>query len=236
MNCRHAASCFPELLGEPPGGDAAQFHDADPGPPADVYAWGKLAFYLFTGAKVLPEDVPASGLDPLSFGATCSQALADVVARATRPDPESRYADGRALAGAVARAIGRQRALVTESATGVGCPLVDGETMGRLAAGERVPWLVVPDPGTHVSPQHARLEYSTGGWVVEDTSLNGTYVGESSGWTYLLSEDGHATQVERGSVEGGDPPPARHTVPQGAVVAPVHPEYGVELQLVPLEA
>jgi len=224
----------PELLGEPPAGDATAHHDAEPGPQSDVYAWGKLAFYLFTGAKVTPGDLPADGLDPLSFGATCSRALSDVVARATRPDPSARFADGRSVAGAVARATARQRALVTETATDVACPVTDGETMGRLDD-DPVPWLVVPDPGRHVSPRHARFEYTTGGWAVEDTSLNGTYVGESSGWTYLLSEDGRATQSDRGAVDATDPPPTRRVVPPGVVLAPVHPEYGVELRLSPLD-
>jgi len=225
----------PELLGEPLAGDAAAYHDDEPGPQSDVYAWGKLAFYLFTGAKVTPENVPADGLDPLSFGATCSRALADVVARATRPDPNARFPDGPAVAAAVARATNRQRAFVTERATDVACPVVDGETMGRLGDDDPAPWLVVPDPGRHISPRHARFEYTTEGWVVEDTSLNGTYVGESSGWTYLLSENGHATQVERGTVDASESPPTRRVVPPGAVLTPVHPEYGVELRLSPLE-
>lgn len=224
----------PELLGEPADGPAGGYHGAEPGPPADVYAWGKLAFYLFTGATVLPGDVPANGLDPLSFGATVSRPLAEVVQRATRPDPAARYGGGPALAGAVARATGRRRALVTESATRVACPVVDGETMGRLADDEPEPWLVLPDPGKHVSPRHARFEHTTEGWVLEDTSLNGTYVGDASGWTYLLSEHGHATQAERGATDRSDPPPARRVVPPKGVVAPVHPEYGVELRLTPL--
>jgi serine/threonine protein kinase len=224
----------PELLGEPAAGEAAAYHGADPGLHSDVYAWGKLAFYLFTGAKVVPEDVPAGGLDPLSFGATCSRTLAEVVARATRPDPSERFSDGAAVAGAVARATGRERMLVSEASTEVACPVTDGETMGRLADDEAAPWLVVPDPGRHVSPQHARFEYTTDGWVVEDISLNGTYVGESSGWTYLLSDNGHATQAERGTTDAIEPPPTRRIVPTGAVLAPVHPEYGVELRLRPL--
>jgi serine/threonine protein kinase len=213
-----------ELIGGPDA--AAEGDAADPGPRSDVYAWGKLAFYLFTGAKVLPEDVPASGLDPLAFGGTCSRALADVVERATVPDPEARYADGPALAAAVARATGRQRALVTQS-TGVACPVADGETMGRLAPDEPEPWLVLPDEGSHVSPRHARFEHTPGGWAIEDTSLNGTYVGTSEGWTHLLSAEGRARRGETDE----SPPPPKVRLPEGAVIAPVHPEYGIELRL-----
>jgi serine/threonine protein kinase len=214
------------------GGTDGPGESADPGPHSDVYAWGKLAFYLFTGAKVLPEDVPESGLDPLSFGGTCSRALADVVERATVPDPAARYSDGPAVATAIARATGRKRALVTQSATGVACPVADGETMGRLTPGESEPWLVLPDEGNHVSPRHARFEHTARGWAIEDTSLNGTYVGTSEGWTHLLSEEGHA---RRGDTDG-TPPPPEVLVPGNAVVAPVHPEYGIELRLSTLDA
>ncbi|MEF8853073.1 MAG: FHA domain-containing protein, partial [Haloarculaceae archaeon] len=126
---------------------------------------------------------------------------------------------------------GRRRALATQPATGVTCPVADGETMGRLAPGEPEPWLVLPDEGNHVSPRHARFEHTARGWAIEDTSLNGTYVGTSEGWTHLLSEEGHA---RRGDTDG-TPPPPKVLVPEDAVVAPVHPEYGIELRLSPLE-
>ena len=119
---------------------------------------------------------------------------------------------------------------MTEPATGVACPVVDGETMGRLAAGEPEPWFVLPDEDQHVSPRHARFEHTTRGWAVEDTSLNGTYVGTADGWTYLLGEAGRARRED--DVEH----PPKVLVPLDATVAPVHPEYGIELRLSPLEA
>ncbi len=214
----------PELLPAVEGAEGAD----EPGPWSDVYAWGKLAFYLFTDAKVLPEDVPADGLDPLAFGGTCSRAVAEVVQRATIPDPAERYEDGTVAAGALARATGRQRALLTQPSTGVACPVADGETMGRLAEDSPAAWIVLPDEDRHVSPRHARFEYTLEGWVVEDTSLNGTYVGGPDGWTHLLSERG---QEAREGATGGA---SEALVPEGATIAPVHPEYGIELWLSPL--
>jgi hypothetical protein len=216
----------PELLPAVDGADGA-----DPGTRSDVYAWGKLAFYLFTGAKVLPGDVPETGLDPLDFGGSCSRALADVIERATRPDPADRFADGGRAAAAVGRATHRERALLEQADTGVVCPVADGETMGRLDEETPAPWVVLPDEGGHVSPRHARLEHTTDGWVLEDTSQRGTYVGTAEGWTYLLSEAGHARRVERGEAEAGSPPPSRALLSPNVVVVPVHPEYGVELRL-----
>lgn len=210
----------PELLRE----------ESSPGPPADVYAWGKLAFYLLTDAKVLPENVPEEGLDPLDFGATCSRELARVIERATAREPAARYADATEAAGAVAAATGRRRALVTDLTSGVACPIADGESMGRLAPDHEVPWLVLPDEGTHVSPRHARVTYATSGWHLEDTSLNGTYVGENGSWTHLLSARG---RQRRDDVD--DDGPARMPVTSAATIAPVHPEYGIELRLSPLD-
>ncbi|MEF8782836.1 MAG: FHA domain-containing serine/threonine-protein kinase [Haloarculaceae archaeon] len=212
----------PELL--PAVGESG-----DPGPWSDVYAWGKLAFYLFTDAKVLPGDVPDDGLDPLDFGGTCEREVANVVRRATVPDPDERFDDGTTAAGALARATGRQRALLTQPATGVACPIADGETMGRLDDGTPAPWIVIPDEGRHVSPRHARFVYTARGWTVQDTSLNGTYVGGPDGWTHLLSERGRAARDD-----GATGKQTEATVPDGAPVAPVHPEYGIELQLSPL--
>lgn len=205
----------------------------EPGPWSDVYAWGKLAFYLLTGAKVVPEDVPAGGLNPLDFGGSCSRALGDVIERATSPDPERRHPDGTAAAAAVARATHRApRGLLTHRSTGVACPVTDGETMGRPDEDEGVPWVVLPDEGGHVSPVHARFEYTTEGWVIEDTSHNGTYVGDANGWTYLLSDHGQARRRERGDVEAdADPPPTRARLHPNVVIAPVHPEYGLRLGL-----
>jgi len=221
----------PELLRA--GADGRR--EAPAGPWSDVYSWGKLAFYLLTGAKVRTENVPAGGLDPRTFGSSCAGALADVVSRATSPDPEARYEDGIALAAAVARATGRSPRLLVEHPSGVACAAGDGDTLGRLAADEPVPWVVLADPEGHVSPQHARFERSGDGWTLADTSLNGTYVAGSDGWRFALSEAGYRTRVERGETDPErDRPPTAVTLPDGATVAPVHPEYGLRLRVTTL--
>lgn len=210
----------PELL-------AGTARPDEAGPRSDVHAWGKLAFYLLTGVRVLPDDLPADGLDPREFGGTCEPPLADVVERATAPAPTDRHEDGPTLRDAVAAATGRgPRAILTHPASGVACSVTDGHTIGRLGDRTQVPWVVLPDPGQHVSPRHARLDRTPGGWRLVDTSVNGTYVGTPGDWTYVLSETGYA----RRDVEG-DPPPTATALPDGATVAPVHPEYGIELRV-----
>lgn len=212
----------PELL--PETGDPARA-----GPHSDVYSWGKFAFYLLTGAKVPTEHVPDRGVDPINFGASCSRELAEVIRTATVPDPGERYGDGPALRDAVAEATRRgPRALLSHLDTGVNCSITDGHTAGRLVGDARVPWVVLPDPQQHVSPEHVRFEHSPAGWIVEDTSINGTYVGDHDDWTWVLSEEG-ATQHP--DVDAEDPPPSATVVPRTAMVAPVHPDYGIELRL-----
>ncbi len=215
----------PELLVE--GGS-----DDPVGPWSDVYSWGKLAFYLLTGTRVLTGNVPPEGLDPRTFGSTCSRPLAEVVRRATIPGRDGRYPDGTALAAAIARATSRGPRLLIAHPSGVCCAVADGDAIGRLAAEEPVPWVVLADPGGHVSPEHARFERSTTGWAIQDTSLNGTYVAREEGWSFVLSEEGYRSRRKRGEIdEGQSQPPVSAPILDGTVLAPVHPEYGIRLRV-----
>jgi len=215
----------PELLVPRSDGEPVGAH-------SDVFSWGKLAFYLLTGARVETADVPAEGLDPRTFGSTCSRELAGVIRRATKPEGDERYGDGTALAGAVARATGRSPRLVLDHPSGVSCAVADGDTVGCLAPEKPVPWVVLPDPEGHVSPRHARFERSSGRWMLTDTSLNGTYVTGDDGWSFALGESGYRTRLDRGEFDpDGGQPPATVPLSNGAIIAPVHPEYGIRLRV-----
>ncbi len=213
----------PELL---PDSDPS----TEPGPWSDVFSWGKIAFYLLTGAVVPSENVPAGGIDPLDYGATCSRQLARVIERATDPDTDARYGNGPALRDAVASATRRgPRALVTHVGSDVTISVSDGDRIGRLSDDVPVPWVVLPDPEQHVSPHHARFEQTRDGWRIEDVSLNGTYVGGHDDWTHLLGEEGYRTLREQGAIDRR--PASSSLLGSGSLVAPVHPEYGIELRV-----
>lgn len=215
----------PEVLADANGDDPA-------GPWSDIYSWGKLAFYLLTGVKVPTENVPDEGLDPRAFGGSCAAALADVIQRATVPDANARYDDGTTLAAAVAQATGRGPRALLEHPSGVTCAVADGDTIGRLAQDEPVPWVVLSDPREHVSPRHARFSHPPNGWAIEDLSLDGTYVADTDGWTFVLSEDGYRTRRDRGQIDPERPrPPAVLPLPEDATIAPVHPQYGIRLRV-----
>jgi len=206
------------------------------GPWTDVFSWGKLAFYLLTGAKVPTENVPDDGLDPRSFGSTCSRELATVISRATAPDSDERYDDGMALAGAVAQATSRGRRLLVAHPSGVSCAVAGRDEFGRAVADEPTPWLVLADPEGHISPQHGQFEHSADGWVLADTSLNGTYVADSAGWTFALSGGGYQRRRERGEgTAGSQRPPTSVPLSDGATIAPVHPEYGIQLRVTTID-
>ena len=215
----------PELL-------AGEDVDAAVGAPADVFSWGKLAFYLLTGVKVPTTNVPDGGLDPRDHGARVDDALADVIQRATVPDPEGRPDDGVALAGAVAGATGRAPRAVATHPSGVECAVADGDSIGRLAPDEPVPWVVLADRQGHVAPRHARFSHAGGAWTLEDRSRQGTYVAGDGGWRLALSEAGYRAHLEQGRLDADDPrPPAERPLPVTATVAPVHPEYGIRLRV-----
>lgn len=203
------------------------------GPRSDVFSWGKLAFYLLTGMKVSTENVPPEGLDPRDHGSTVSGEFATVIRRATVPDPSGRYADGTALAAAVAHAIGRgRRVVLTHVETGLCGVLTDGDGFGRASADGPIPWLVVADSDGHLSPQHAQIRYVTDGWHLEDTSVNGTYVGDGGRWRYALSENAYDRQVSEGRLDPEEPrPPSTVALSDGAPIAPVHPRYGIGLRV-----
>lgn len=215
----------PELLGENP--DSAAI-----GPWSDVFSWGKLTFYLLTGVKILPTNVPDDGLDPRSFGASYGDGLAAVVQRATIPDADDRYDDGTALAAAVAEVTGRSPRALVAHPYGTTCAVGDGDTIGRLVGGKPVPWVVLADDRGYVAARHARFVHDHRGWAIEDLSLNGTYVSDGDGWTLVLSERGYRKQCERDRMNPDDPPPPSELTlsPKGAI-APVHPEYGIRLHV-----
>lgn len=214
----------PELL-------ADTYVDKSAGPRSDVFSWGKLAFYLLTGVKVPTENVPDGGVDPRSHGGACTDALAEVIQRATAPDPEVRYEGGTALAGAVGEATGRAPRALVAHPSGVSCAVADGDTIGRLAERKPVPTVVLDDPQGHVAPRHARFVRSGHKWALKDLSVEGTYVG-ADGWTLVLSEDGYRTHRDLGRIDPDDPrPPTELQLPVEAIVAPVHPQYGIRLRV-----
>ncbi len=81
-----------------------------------------------------------------------------------------------------------RRALGAQSSIVFG---VSGGSIGRSAEND---W-VLPDPSRFVSGRHARVLFREGGWFLEDTSTNGTYIND---------EDSPLNKAELSELHNGD--------------------------------
>jgi serine/threonine-protein kinase len=202
------------------------------GPAADVFAAGKLLAYLLTGDRIGADETPDSGVD-VRTRADAGVALAEAVRRATREDPAERFDDATALATAVRRArdLPTERAVVAHVGPNVRSPLRPGDDVGRGGEGT-APALVVPDPDRGVSPRHLLVAHDDG-WLLQDTSLNGTQVRPvgADRWIRLLSERGREAARERGASLDARGSAAR--LAGRTVVAPVDRRYGLTLAVDP---
>ena len=200
------------------------------GPWTDVYAIGKLLYFLLTGSTVDFDSSELSAwhpVDPLEDGAECSPTLAAIVRRATEPRPDDRFEDAGELFAALSPILGMPERTLTlsYSPTDRVLDVRPGDTLGRWSPDEPVATVVVPDDERFVSPVQVTFDHDGDGWSLRDRSLNGTYVRTSSGWTYAISKAGaqrrRAAQVQlpAGTIE----PTVR--LEDGDTIAPVDPSF-----------
>lgn len=206
--------------------------DGAAGPPADVYAGGKLLCYLLSGATFDTSDTPSEGVDPRSYGGECSRAVAEVVERATKADPNDRYETAHELLMALYDATGRETrtARLTDRGSNVVCPIRPGDSLGRLTDEGADPDITLPDPRRHVSPVHCAFSYDTS-WLLTDTSLNGTYVDLDGEWVYLLSDEGRERLRRQGDERVDGEVYAKARIHDDAAISPVHPDYSIDLHV-----
>ena len=184
-----------------------ELRDESVGPWSDVYASGKLLYFLLTGSSVGFDSSSLSmwhPVDPLADGADCSPELAAIVRRATEPRPDDRFVDAHELFAALAPVLGVPERTLTlvHSPTDTVLDVRPGDTLGRWSPDEPVATVVVPDAERYVSPVQATIERDDDGWFLRDRSLNGTFVRRSSGWTYSISKEG---EQRRRSVDAALP-------------------------------
>lgn len=206
------------------------------GPWSDVYAVGKLLCYLLTDETIPLADTPNAGLDPRDFGGMCPADVAVELQRATKANPRQRHDDAIALVDALLRVRNKPTAVgvLTHRETDTACPVRPGDTVGRVTDTGRAPALSIHDPERYVSPQQFRLDREGDAWVIEDTSLNGTFVSEKEEWRYLLSTDGYQRQRQHGGSRVGDmEPPSALRIDDRRVISPIDPDYSVTLEFDP---
>lgn len=110
------------------------------------------------------------------------------------------------------------------------CPVRPGDTLGRVSDGEPLPTLSVADPERYISPVHLNFEHDDG-WIVYESSLNGTFFEHGSEWQFMLSEEGYEHLEARGVQDGQPFEAARLAGP--TLLAPVDESYPVRFRFDP---
>jgi protein kinase/serine/threonine-protein kinase len=204
------------------------------GPWSDVYSIGKILLYVLKGT------VPRKdGIDPRDFGADCEPYLAEIVETATQTDYADRYRNATAMKRVLeARdASPPPEAAIRHVQDGQQYTVYPGDTIGRRLAEGPTPSIAIEDEEEYISTVQVQFDVDDWGrWILQDRSLNGTYVQSGDGWQRVLSAAGRERLQESGedpTDRNGDIPPTTYPLSTGDLIALVHPSYGVSFEFQP---
>lgn len=202
------------------------------GPWSDVYSIGKVLLFLFSASA--PKG---DAIDPREFPGTRSVPadLSEIIQRATESHKSDRYRNATVLARVLERRDAEPPAVasVTHLQDGTAYDVYPGDTVGRRAADGPQPAIALEDPDNYISAVQVRFDTDgDGNWLLEDRSLNGTYVERGDEWYRILSATGRE-RLRRKDAASDDELAAldeRMHLAGGDRIALVHPEYGVWLE------
>jgi protein kinase/serine/threonine-protein kinase len=219
---------------KPPEVRAPHTVDFGQGPWSDVYPVGKLIIGMLRS-----EGIPrGDAVDPRE-DTDCPDYLAEVVVTATQYDRADRYNSAQAMRSALERGGSSPPARAQlERLTGPGAvhPLEAGDTVGRAGTEEVTPNIPIEAGGQEefVSAVQAEFDVSADGqWVLQDRSLNGTWVHKRDhrGWIRVHWADGRRRLRDGGypapSGEDGSVPPESIELEDGDIVALADPPRGI---------
>lgn len=216
----------PELNNDP---DLVGFRQ---GPWSDVYSIGKVLLFLFSASA--PEG---DAIDPREFPGTRSvpEYLAEIVRRATESHKEDRYRNATVLARVLENRTPEPPdvARVTHLQDGTTHDVYPGDTVGRRAADGPRPSIALADPDNYISAVQAQFHTDEdGNWILQDRSLNGTYVERGDSWQRILSATGRERLEEKGAATDRELAALdeRVRLADGDRIALVHPDYDVWLE------
>lgn len=221
------SSCF-DPTGTSPFRAAEQFEpDLPVGPWSDVYAVGKLLYYLIEG---YPRQ--GDGVNPATDNDSCPEYLGQIVEIATAFDPSERYETAAHLGQALWKRDpdpGSLTAVFENTETGVRRRVSDGSTIGREPKDEKheTEQQLLADPPATVSREHLRIDRDERSWKLTDTSKNGTYIRRNDAYHRLCA--GIADQDDPTVAPDSGPPQVR-MLQHGDVVSLVDPLHGPSLR------
>ncbi|MEF8775442.1 MAG: FHA domain-containing serine/threonine-protein kinase [Haloarculaceae archaeon] len=202
------------------------------GPWSDVYSIGKLLMFMLSGSGVRKDAV-----DPRDFPGTRAtpEYLALIIEKSTQKHKDDRYRNATVLARVLEARSPDPPDLATfvNLKTGEEYEIYPGDTMGRQGADGPQPAIALEDPDKYISAVQVEFDQRHDGtWVLQDHSLNGTWIRDGDGWDRVLSEYGRDRLVEKGDdpSEDGEMPPEERVLEPGDEIALVHPEYPIWLR------
>ena len=215
----------PELNNDP---DLVGFRQ---GPWSDVYSLGKVLMFMFSASAARGD-----GIDPRDFPGTRSvpEYFAEIIKHATEAHMNDRYRNATVLARVLENRdpTPPDVASVKHLQTGNLFDVYPGDTVGRQTdTGPRAS-IGLRDPDNYISAVQVQFDTTEDDeWIIQDRSLNGTWIKRGESWAQIISDRG------RQRLAGTDQAPANlddlsetMKLRPGDRIALVHPSYDVWLE------
>lgn len=201
------------------------------GPWSDVYSIGKVLLFLFAATAPKGNEV-----DPREFPGTRSvpEYLAAIIQRATASHKENRYRNATVLARVLENRdpTPPDVAELNHLQAGTSYEVYPGDTVGRKAAEGPRPSIALTDPDSYISAVQVQFHTDADdNWILQDRSLNGTYIHRDDTWHRILSATGRERLKQKGAASNRElagVPESVHLT-DGDRIALVHPSYDVRL-------
>ena len=201
------------------------------GPWSDVYSIGKVLMFMFSASAAR-----GHAIDPRDFPGTRSVPpyLAEIIQRATGEHKDDRYRNATVLARVLENRDPEPPdvAKIVHLQEGETYDIYPGDTIGRRTSDGPRPSIILEDPKNYISA--VQVQFNTdrdGNWILQDRSLNGTWVKRRDDWHRVLSKTGRERLEEKGKA-GPELAklPEKIRLAEGDRIALVHPKYGVWLE------